>query len=223
MTVKGKLILLRHGETTYNAERRMAGQADVPLTPLGEQQAKDAGAVIGVYKYNKVYSSTLSRAFNTASFALESAQTNDHLKKADGKFDIEQRAELMEANAGRFTGLTMEDPAVRAFDRKYGAALPGGESDIEFIARVEKFYKDEVLPRLERGENVLIVSHAGVMHAFDFILGLEEIGPQGLWYTKRRLPNTAALEADYEDGKMVKFGSLGNAPSAQPKGPAGSW
>jgi 2,3-bisphosphoglycerate-dependent phosphoglycerate mutase len=213
MAVKGTLILLRHGQTTYNAEQRMAGHADVPLTPEGEQQARDAGKIIGPYRFDAAYASTLSRAFNTAALALDAAGTNSHLKNADGSWNISRHKEIMECDAGDFTGLMLNDPKVLAFERKHGAPLPNGESDVQFIARVKDFYDTEVKPRIDRGETVLVVSHAGVMHAFDAILGLEVLGPEGLWATKRRLPNTAALKIDFEDGKMVADSFIGCPPA----------
>lgn len=215
MTVKGTLVLLRHGETTYNAQQLMAGHADVPLTPMGEQQAKDAGKIIAPFRFDAAYSSTLSRAFNTAAFALAAAGTNAHLKKPDGSWNISRHDDIRECNAGDFTGLPLDNPKVLAFERKHGAALPGGESDVEFISRVRNFYNTEVKPRIDRGETVLVVSHAGVMHAFDAILGFETLGPAGLWSTKRRIPNTTALKIDFEDGKVVKEGFINGTPANQ--------
>lgn len=215
MATKGTLVLLRHGETTYNAQQRMAGHADVPLTPAGEQQARNIGKVIGGFLFDAAYSSTLCRAFNTAALALESAGNNAHLKKPDGSWNISRHDDIRECDAGDFTGLQLDNPKVLAFERRHGAALPNGESDVQFIARVRNFYDTEVKPRIDKGETVLVVSHAGTMHAFDVILGLETLGPEGLWSTKRRIPNTAALKIDFEDGKVVKEGFIGCPPANQ--------
>lgn len=190
--VKGTLILLRHGQTTYNEQQLMCGQRDVPLTPLGEDQARDAGKIISSFTFDKIYSSSLSRAFNTASLALGPATPA-----------IEKRDELREMDAGDFSGRSLTDPEILAFPRDGTRGLPNGESEQQFIARVKKFYEDDILPRMEKGETVLIVSHAGVMHALGAIMSGEDTMKKSIWQGKR-LPNTAIIEANYDGGKLVQ-------------------
>jgi 2,3-bisphosphoglycerate-dependent phosphoglycerate mutase len=216
--IKGTLILLRHGQTTYNEQSRMAGQCDVPLTALGEEQARAAGKLLEGFTIDKVYASSLSRAFNTAALAL------------DGRaLSIEKRDEIRECDAGDFTGLKLDDPAVLAFKRGFDTKLPNGESSRELVARVKAFFEAEVLPRLERGETVLLVSHAGVMRALDVAMGLEANivpapGPGGdrpdLWASKKTLPNAAPFVAEYADGNLTRFYALdadGKNPPPRPK------
>ena len=61
--VKGTLVILRHGQTDYNAQKLMTGQRDIPLNKVGEAQADAAGALITTFVFDKAYSSTLGRAF----------------------------------------------------------------------------------------------------------------------------------------------------------------
>lgn len=188
---KGKLILLRHGQTTFNERNLMCGQFNAPLTQLGEDQARNAGEIISAYTFDKIYSSSLSRAFNTASIALSPA-----------KPAIEKRDELREMDAGDFSGRSLTDPEILAFPRDGTRSLPNGESEHQFIARVKKFYEDDILPRMERGETVLIVSHAGVMHALGAIMSGEDTMKKSIWQGKR-LPNTAIIEASFDGGKLT--------------------
>lgn len=190
---KGKLILLRHGQTTYNEKQLMCGQHDAPLTPLGQSQAVEAGRALAGITFDKIYASSLSRAFNTAALALEEAGIGE---------PVEKRADLMECDAGDFTGRSLTDPEILAFPRSKHMALPGGETEPQFVGRVRKFFEEEIQPRMERGETVLIVSHAGVMHALDIVMNPGD-GEKSLWDTKRRLPNTAIVTVDFEDGKVV--------------------
>ncbi|MEZ0225563.1 MAG: histidine phosphatase family protein [Alphaproteobacteria bacterium] len=187
---KGTLILLRHGQTTYNEKQLMCGQFDAPLTKLGEDQARLAGGILSSFAFDKIFSSSLSRAFNTASIALEPAAP-----------DIEKRNELREMDAGTFAGRSLTDPEILAFPRDGSRALPGGESEHQFVARVKKFYEDDILPRMARGETVLVVSHAGVMHALGAIMNDEDTMKKSIWQGKR-LPNTAVIVADYDEGKL---------------------
>jgi broad specificity phosphatase PhoE len=217
--VRGTLVLFRHGQTDYNVEHLMTGTRDIPLNAAGESQAKEAGKLISVFHFDKAYSSTLGRAFNTAAMALESSGTNDQLKKPDGSWDIEKRKEIIELDTGKFTGRNHKtDPEILRFERHYEKPLPGGESDEQVVERVKKFCDEELLPRLARGETVLVVSHSGIMRAFDIALGLREPpeNNKGQWTTKTRVPNATPLVCEYEDGKMVNHYHLSNpdVPSA---------
>ena len=165
---EGRLILMRHGETEYNKQSLMTGRRDVPLTEKGIQQARDAGLVLRGHFIHKTYSSTLSRAFNTAALALKAAALEN--------LAIEQRAELVELDTGDFTGRCHHtDPEITAFGRTYARRLPGGESTEDVVKRVTQFYEKEVVPRLARGETVLIVAHAGILRAFDYIVGNRKV------------------------------------------------
>ena len=92
MGKRGTLVLFRHGETDHNAESLMTGWLDVPLNAVGVEQAKEAGRTISLFHFDKVYSSTLQRAFNTAVLALEASNTQQHLKTKNG-WAVEQRDE----------------------------------------------------------------------------------------------------------------------------------
>lgn len=227
MKTKGKLILFRHGQTEYNVKHLMTGQTEVPLTSVGEDQARAAGTLISAFVFDKAYSSPLSRAFNTAALALESSGTNAHLKKQDGTWNIEQRREIIETDVGTFAGRNhKEDPELLAWERHYEQPMPGGESDKQAVDRTRRFFEDELLPRMEKGETVLVVCHAGIMRAFDFILGLEKepVSPtHDIWLPRKSVPNATPLVVEYEDGKMTHSYLIHNpkerAPANQNKKP----
>ncbi len=211
--VRGTLVLFRHGQTDYNVEHLMTGTRDIPLNADGENQAREAGKLISVFHFDKVYSSTLSRAFNTAALALGETHANDQLKKPDGSWDIEKRKEIIELDTGVFTGRNHKtDPEILRYERHYEKPLPGGESDQQVVERVRKFYEEELLPRMQRGETVLVVSHSGIMRAFDIVLGLREAPKdnKGQWTSKTRVPNATPTVCEYEDGQLVKHYHLAN-------------
>lgn len=205
MGKRGTLVLFRHGETEHNALNLMTGWLDVPLNAKGVEQAKEAGKLISHFHFDKVYCSTLARTFNTAALALEASGTQGHLKGAFG-WAIERRDELKGANMGEFTGRNFKtDPEIVNFGRRYDRKLPGGESDRDITLRVKKFFDAEVLPRLERGETVVISTHSGTMRAFDVALGL--VPPpdpaDDQWTDKQRIDNALPVVVEYEDGKMT--------------------
>jgi len=205
--VKGVLVLMRHGETEQNTRYVMTGRMDVPLNATGEAQARAAGELLKGIIFDKAYSSSLSRAFNTASLAL---------KEAGQKIAVEKRDDLMEADGGAYTGRGIEsDPEVAKFVklRCYNTAPPGGESDKDVVARVRKFYETEVLPRLQRGENVLVVSHSGTTRAFDIVLGLEKEPADNAKRPRRFIDNATPGVHEFENDVCVKSYDIPNPKS----------
>lgn len=209
---KAKLVILRHGQTEYNKQHLMTGKRDIPLTTVGEDQARAAGKLLEGLVFDHAYSSNLSRAFNTAALALGQTKGNEHLQKADGAWHIVQDEDLAELDTGIFTGRNHKtDPEIVAFERKFDRALPGGESQQEVVARVQRFFDAHVLPKLEAGENVLVVCHAGIVRAFDFVLGVEDVPVEGKSSPgKKRIPNATPTVYEYEDGKLAGFFQLDN-------------
>ncbi len=207
---KAKLVIMRHGQTEHNIKRLLTGQMDVPLTQLGEAQARAAGPLLRDIPFDKVYSSPLSRAFNTVTLALEAAGQ---------EIPIEQRNEILEADAGEYSGRSLNtDPAVAEFLKLYiyDAAPPGGESDKQVVERVRKFFDEEVQPRLARGENVLISAHAETIRSLDIVLGLVPTPADGVARSKRRhVPNAGPAVHEYEDGVLKKSYALENPETAK--------
>lgn len=202
---KAKLILLRHGETDYNKNHLMTGQRDIPLNETGEEQAREAGKMLREFKIDVVFASHLQRAFNTAALALESSGEHDHLKKEEGGWHIHIRCEVAEIDVGDFTGRSHKtDPEIINHVRDYYTPVPGGESNHQAAERVRKFFETEVMPRLQAGENVLIVCHAGILRVFEVVLGIQETLTVD-FKIKKRIPNASPVIHEYEDGKLVKF------------------
>lgn len=211
---KGTLVLFRHGQTDYNKQHFMTGLHDIPLNDVGEGQARDAGASIEGFVFDKAYASTLQRAFNTAAIALENSGSNDHLKNSDGTWNVEKRPEIVEGDSGDFTARNkLTDPEILAYPRAYNIALPNGESDEQMVARTKKFYDDEIMPRLERGETVLVASHSGIMVAFEIAIGTRPVPTEDIWSNRQRVPNAAPVVYEYEDGKLVNHYQLPPKPA----------
>jgi len=201
---KGTLVLFRHGQTPYNVKHYMTGLHDVELTDVGEDQAREAGSRLKGFVFDKAYSSTLKRAFNTAALALEASGSNGHLLKPDGTWDIEKSKLIVEADSGDFTARDkLNDPEILAYPHKYNIALPNGESDEQMVARTKKFYDEEIVPRLERGETVLVSSHSGIMIAFEIAIGTRPVPEEDIWSNRHGVPNATPVVYEYEDGKLV--------------------
>ena len=207
-----KLVIFRHGQTEYNRQHLVTGHRDVPLNATGEAQAREIGGILKDEYFHAVYSSTLGRAFNTAALALDQTAVNHHLKGDGGAWQIIADKSIIEKDAGEFAGRCHRtDPEIQAFDRAYDKKTPGGESPCDVVERVQRFYRDEILPRLERGENVLVVCHAGIVRAFRAFLDTElpEHGNDPDHF-KKRVPNATPTVYEYKNGSLMRMYQIEN-------------
>ncbi len=152
-----RILLVRHGESTWNAVRRWQGQADPPLTERGEGQAARAAIAADDHgPFDVVVSSTLQRA----------ARTAEIIAAAIGLPVAERLAALSERDAGVWEGLTRIEieeqyPGFLAADRR----PPGYEADESVVGRADIALRD--LGDRYSGQTVLAVSHGGVIHALE--------------------------------------------------------
>lgn len=152
-----RLCFVRHGETEWNAERRMQGHIDVALNPHGQAQAAAAGRWLAGHPVRAIYSSDLQRAWMTA----------EAIGAALG-ISPQPVRELRERCMGMFEGLTYDDARQRhpaefaAFDgRDPDFDLQTGESLRQMHARITT--KIVELEARHRGELIVVVLHGGVL------------------------------------------------------------
>ncbi|WP_072688349.1 histidine phosphatase family protein [Rhodococcus marinonascens] len=156
-----RLILLRHGQTVYNAESRMQGQLDTDLSDLGRAQARTAASVLVGREPISIVSSDLRRAYDTA------VEVGDN-----AGLPVQIDARLRETHLGEWQGLTHLDvdtrsPGARAMWRNDATwAPPGGESRID-VARRSKPVVAELMEKYEnwRCQPVVLVAHGGLIAA----------------------------------------------------------
>lgn len=152
-----QLILIRHGETLWNTERRMQGQLDSPLTERGLWQAQQLGIRLKKQEFAALYSSDLPRAARTAE---QIAVVTGH--------DILSDERLRERHFGLFEGLTqaeMQALDLEAYERFMSRdpqyAVPGGESPAAFFVRCRAALED--IARRHADETVAVVTHGLVL------------------------------------------------------------
>ncbi|NBV81106.1 MAG: histidine phosphatase family protein [Burkholderiaceae bacterium] len=152
-----RICFVRHGETNWNAERRMQGHIDIPLNANGISQAERlANALIRVkHSFDVIYSSDLERALHTAN-AVASALS----------LDVQITPRLRERNVGKLQGLLLAEAPVllpeiwqRHITRELDHDLGGGESIRTFHQRMQDIL--ELFLNEHRGQSVLAVSHGG--------------------------------------------------------------
>ena len=199
----GRLIIMRHGQTQYNIERRMTGHTDVPLTEEGKNQARRAGHVLRHYPIDIAYASPLQRARQTMELALTSANAHDNLRGDNKDWKIEERYDLIEKDVGDFAGRCHATcPEVRSHGRFYDKALPNGESDKDVVDRIQRFYQEEIKPLLDEGKTIVISCHSVVKRAFHVALG--DLSPENMF--KVDMHNAQPWVIDFQEGK--KIGSI---------------
>jgi probable phosphoglycerate mutase len=152
-----RLLLVRHGQSTWNADGRWQGQADPPLSELGERQAADAAARVGMV--DAVYASDLERASRTAAIIASRLGT-----------DVLVDPRLRERHAGPWEGHTRTEieagwPGMLAS----GARPEGYEGDVQVLARALVSLRE--IAGLHEGGDVLVVTHGGVVRTLEQHLG----------------------------------------------------
>jgi 2,3-bisphosphoglycerate-dependent phosphoglycerate mutase len=158
------LVLIRHGQSQWNLENRFTGWIDIPLSPKGEEEAREAGEKIKGLEFDKVYTSVLIRAIQTYEIAAEIAGL-DHLP-------VEKDKALNERMYGDLQGLNKDEmrkkfgaEQVQLWRRSYDVAPPNGESLKDTADRVLPYYHAKIEPDLKAGKNILVVAHGNSLRA----------------------------------------------------------
>ncbi len=165
------LVLARHGQSDWNLKNLFTGWKDPGLTDLGVKEARDAGRrlkAMGV-RFDIAFTSVLSRAQETCRLMLEEI----------GQPELETIRDqaLNERDYGDLSGLNKDDARARwgeeqvhVWRRSYDIQPPGGESLKDTVARVLPYYMREILPRVMRGERVLVAAHGNSLRALVMVL-----------------------------------------------------
>jgi 2,3-bisphosphoglycerate-dependent phosphoglycerate mutase len=161
--MSGKLILIRHGESEWNALGKWTGWTDVSITDEGTRLSRELGEKLGDVHIDVAYNSELKRTKETLDAVLEGVgQTPE--RRVSGAVN--------ERDYGVYTGMLKEEvraeigeEAYLALRRGWDRPIEDGESLKDVYTRVLPFYLEEVVPQLLQGKNVLIVGHGNSLRA----------------------------------------------------------
>lgn len=185
------LVLLRHGQSTWNQENRFTGWTDVPLTPQGVDEARSAGRILQSegYVFDFAFTSVLKRAIKTLWLALEEMDRmwipvhntwllNERhygaLQGLNKKETVERHGEEQvhiwrRSYAIPPQPLAIDDERAPHRDPRYAsidpAILPLTESLKDTVARVLPFWENSIAPMVRSGQRVLIASHGNSLRA----------------------------------------------------------
>lgn len=168
------LVLVRHGQSEWNEKNLFTGWRDPDLTALGREEAKAAGKALKDkgFQFDVAYTSVLQRAQHTNDIILaELGQSN---------LPIIRDQALNERDYGDLSGLNKDDARARWGDeqvhvwrRSYDIPPPGGESLKDTAARVLPYFDREIMPRVLKGERVLIAAHGNSLRSL--VMQLEKL------------------------------------------------
>jgi 2,3-bisphosphoglycerate-dependent phosphoglycerate mutase len=238
-----KLVLVRHGQSTWNLENRFTGWTDVGLTDLGREEAHEAGRLLreGGYDFDVAYTSVLKRAIKTLWIIMEEMerewlpvyrawQLNERhygalqgLNKAEmaEKFGEEQVQIWRRSYDTPPPALEWDDERHPRFDRRYATLtpeqLPGTESLKLTLERVLPYWHMVLAPAILSRQRVLVVAHGNSMRALvKYLDGISDEEIPGL-----NIPTGVPLvyELD-EDLKPIKHYYLGDPDEAAKKSAA---
>lgn len=147
-----KLYMMRHGETSWNADNRILGATDIPLNERGRAQALQAAERMKDIDIDVIYTSQLSRAMETG-LAVAAMQKN---------CKVSHESCLNEHDFGEFEGQDRRSEEYQREKRNCFKRYPGGESFLDVAARVYPFIKGLISDPQLKDKSVLIVSHGGI-------------------------------------------------------------
>jgi len=158
------LVLVRHGQSEWNALGLWTGQEDIPLTEQGKAEARKAAESLREITLNKAYTSSLTRA----------KQTLEEIKGALGNADLEtvHDAALDERHYGDYQAKNkweikekIGDEAFTKLRRTWDHPVPNGETLKDVHARVLPYYETHILADLKAGKNVIVAAHGNSLRA----------------------------------------------------------
>ncbi len=198
---KRNLVLVRHGQSEWNAKNLFTGWKDPDLTELGLNEAENAGILINKtgINFDKMFTSNLIRAQKTGSIILSTMQQAD--------VQIIKNQSLNERNYGSLAGLNKDDARkkwgeeqVHIWRRSFDIPPPDGESLKDTAERVLPYFNDEIMPNVIKGDNILIAAHGNSLRAL--IMQLDGISDQDI--VKLEIPTGAPIHYAFN-----KDGSIG--------------
>lgn len=170
-----RLVLLRHGESQWNLENRFTGWVDVPLSPKGTEEARQAGEKLRGFTFDRAFTSVLSRANETLRIVLETIGQSTIPIEKDKALNERMYGELQGLNKAE-TAKKYGDAQVKIWRRSYDVKPPGGESLKDTAERAVPYYEKMIRPRLLQGDTIIIAAHGNSLRAL--VMELDQLSKE---------------------------------------------
>ena len=200
--MKSKLVLVRHGQSEWNAKNLFTGWKDPKLTDLGIQEAIKAGDLLETrnLKFDLMFTSDLFRAQETGRLILEQMNQTD--------IQVMKDQSLNERNYGDLAGLNKDEARekwgeeqVHIWRRSFDVPPPGGESLKNTAERVLPYFENKIMPKVKEGLNILIAAHGNSLRAL--VMELEKISSEEI--VKLEIATGDPLTYEYSNGDFVRI------------------
>ena len=199
--MNSKLVLVRHGQSEWNAKNLFTGWKDPKLTDLGIQEAIRAGELLETRNLNfdLMFTSDLFRAQETGRLILVQINQKD--------IEIIQDQSLNERNYGDLAGLNKDEARekwgeeqVHIWRRSFDVPPPGGESLKNTAERVLPYFEREIMPKVKKGLNILVAAHGNSLRAL--VMHLENISSEEI--VKLEIATGDPLIYEFSNGDFVR-------------------
>jgi 2,3-bisphosphoglycerate-dependent phosphoglycerate mutase len=195
-----RLILVRHGQSVWNASNRFTGWTDVDLSEQGVEEAEDAGRQLADIRIDIVHTSDLVRAQRTAEIIMRHNKTSGNVPT---KYDWR----LNERHYGALQGLNKAETAekhgaeqVHIWRRSFDVAPPDGESLEMTAERTIPYFTEEIVPDLVSGKNVLVSAHGNSLRSI--VMHIDGISPDDI--VSLEIPTGEPILYSYEEGVISR-------------------
>ncbi len=192
------LVLIRHGQSVWNATNRFTGWTDVELSEKGEIEAATAGEQLADVRFDVVHTSALIRAQRTAEIVMSK-------NRVSGEIPTKQDERLNERHYGDLQGLNKAETAeihgaeqVHIWRRSFDVPPPGGESLEMTAERTIPYFVEEIIPDLGSGMNVIVAAHGNSLRSI--VMHIEAISPEDI--TSLEIPTGVPMYDKFDDGKI---------------------
>jgi 2,3-bisphosphoglycerate-dependent phosphoglycerate mutase len=205
-----KLVLVRHGQSQWNLENRFTGWVDVPLTDLGRQEARRAGAHLKGIRFEKAFTSVLQRAQETLRIILEEIGQTD--------LPVEKDKALNERHYGALQGLNKKETAekygdqqVHIWRRSYDVPPPSDKTELnpdgfteslkDTAARTLPYFNSKIMPEVTAGKNILVAAHGNSLRSI--VMELDKLTKEQVLELNLATGEPILYEID-RAGKVIK-------------------
>ena len=195
------MVLLRHGQSVWNAENIFTGWTDVDLSPKGEEEAKSAGEKMAGISFDVIHTSELIRAQKTAEIVMSH-------NNASNNPPTRQDQRLNERHYGSLQGLNKDetrekygDEQVHIWRRSYDVPPPDGESLEMCAERTLPYLIEEIEPDLRAGKNVLVAAHGNSLRSI--VMSIENLSPEEILAVE--IPTGIPIHYQFENGNYSRI------------------
>lgn len=164
MNIHGILAITRHAESEWNSLGKWTGLTDVDITEKGAVDAHQVGRLLKDMTFDAVYTSEQRRTHQTLEGILKGSEHGEVAHHVHGAINERDYGDLTGKNKWEVQNEIGED-AFKGIRRGWDYPVPGGETLKDVYERVAPFFDQEILPRLMRGENILMVAHGNSLRA----------------------------------------------------------